>query len=80
MSEEKEEVEETKKGFTNEQSFWLCIVFMICVTVIVILGSVCSYYTSVAEKAIENGYEQGTVKGEQGTYWIKKCEPTKPKE
>lgn len=41
-------------------------------TVSSIVWSISYYYSTVNTAAMENGYEQGSLPGQIGVYWIKK--------
>ena len=52
--------------------FYLAVIGIGAATLIAIILGVTLICTYENVKAFENGYEQGTVLGRQGTVWIKK--------
>lgn len=58
----------------KSQLIWATVVI---VAVVSIPWSISHYYTTTAKAAMEHGYEQGVLPGQQSVYWIKK-EAEKP--
>lgn len=55
----------------NEGKNIVGTVLVIVASVISIPWSIAWYYTTTVKTAIEAGYEQRSVQGEQGVYWVK---------
>jgi|LakMenEpi03Aug12_release.lakeMendotaPanAssembly.Ray.scaffolds.fasta_scaffold00458_82 hypothetical protein len=54
-----------------DQKFWLTL-WLIFGTTIVSVAAICTrYYTEQYKLMIQSGYEEGTLPGKVGTYWVK---------
>ncbi len=50
-----------------------CLIIGLSLTLIVLIVAVANvwYYSDLNRSAMENGYEQRTIPGQDGVYWIK---------
>ncbi len=53
----------------TKQLLFMCVAAVLITTAIA--GSISYYYTTVDIKAMESGYNQRTIPGSSGVYWVK---------
>lgn len=55
----------------SENTCWLIVVGVVAI-LIVAMVLICSQYDYMTKRmAMENGYQQSTIQGREGVYWIK---------